>query len=121
MTRLARLLYQLRKARGLTQGQLATYAKVSRSYITKLEAGKISLPSIQVLNRLANELHANREELLKAAADILPADEIPALDDPELILYLDEIGNFPKHDQEIIKGVLRGIREAHQKYGTGSD
>ena len=119
--RLANRVKQLREAQGYTQGQLAIYAKLSRAYISHLEMGAVKQLKPGVVQRIATALRTTPEDLLQAAGYISPPEDIPALDDPELIVYLNEIGNFPKHDQEIIKGVLRGIREAQQKYGKEND
>ncbi len=119
--RLGNRIREVRLARRLTQDDVATIANINRSYVSQIEHGRIDNPSYTVLRGIAKALDTSLDDLLQAAGYISPPDEIPALDDPELILYLDEIGNFPKHDQEIIKGVLRTMREAHQKYGKEND
>jgi len=46
----------LREARGLTQAELATEARVTRPYITMLESGVRKTPSLPMLQRLAKAL-----------------------------------------------------------------
>jgi transcriptional regulator with XRE-family HTH domain len=62
--RLATVLTKLRDAKGLTQEQLATRAKVSRGYLADLEAGHRRNPSVPVLKRLARALGVPVTELL---------------------------------------------------------
>lgn len=47
---------RLREQRGLTQGEVATLAKVTRFYISQLEAGLRESPSLPVLRRLHRAL-----------------------------------------------------------------
>src|SRR5205823_5141902 len=53
----------LRLARGLTQRQVADEAKVTLSYISRLEAGGVA-PGIDTLERLAAALNVHMTELL---------------------------------------------------------
>jgi len=53
----------LRLARGLTQRQVADDAKVTLSYISRLEAGGVA-PGIDTLERLAAALNVHMTELL---------------------------------------------------------
>jgi transcriptional regulator with XRE-family HTH domain len=55
---------QLRTARGLTQEQVAKKAGVSKNYITMLEGGKRTSPSLDVLRRLAKAFGVPVTELL---------------------------------------------------------
>jgi transcriptional regulator with XRE-family HTH domain len=49
---------QLRERRGMTQQQLADAAKLSLVYISKLEQGQRTSPSLPALNRIARALGA---------------------------------------------------------------
>lgn len=53
----------LRIARGLTQRQVADDAKVTLSYISRLEAGGVA-PGIDTVERLATALNVHMTELL---------------------------------------------------------
>jgi transcriptional regulator with XRE-family HTH domain len=56
---------ELRELLGLTQGDLAERAKLSRIYIQKLEAGERLSPSLPALERLARALQADLHIELK--------------------------------------------------------
>lgn len=65
---LGELIRSLRKARGLTQAQLAEAIGVDESYISKIEKGKLSYtPSEETLRLLAQVLDADPLELLHLA------------------------------------------------------
>jgi len=53
-----------RKQRGLTQLELSRYASVDRSYLARLERGKVN-PSIKVLCFLAEALSVRVPELVR--------------------------------------------------------
>jgi transcriptional regulator with XRE-family HTH domain len=61
--RIGQVIKQIRTAKGLTQAELATRAKVTKNYITMLERGK-GEPSIKVLRRLAKALEVPAGMLL---------------------------------------------------------
>ena len=67
--RFAATLRELRASRGLTQGELAKAAKITTSYVGRLEAGGAA-PGIDLVERLAGAL-ATR------VADLLPAQATP--------------------------------------------
>lgn len=73
--RFAARLREVRSARGMTQADLATAAKVTETYITRLEAGRAA-PGIDLVNRLAKALGTT-------VADLLPQEDPP---DPEATL-----------------------------------
>lgn len=61
------LVKRLREQRGLTQGQLATYAKVGRSWLSHLETERFERPEREKLERIASVLRVPAETLLAAA------------------------------------------------------
>lgn len=61
---------RLREQRGLTQGQLATYARVSRAWLSRVEIGDIKRPDRARLERIARVLGVAPEILLAAAGYI---------------------------------------------------
>ena len=72
----------LRKARNWTQSDLARASGLTRSHISRLEAGAIQLPSRDRLHRLAQTLGTTPDDLLTAAGYRLEehtADELPDL------------------------------------------
>ena len=60
-------LRSLRRERGIKQQDLAAQAGISRSYLCDIERGRVSNPSIQVLDGLAASLGIARLDLLQAA------------------------------------------------------
>ena len=54
----------LREARGMSQGELAKRARITREYVNKLEAGRYD-PTVGVLQRLAKALKVKVTELLE--------------------------------------------------------
>jgi transcriptional regulator with XRE-family HTH domain len=73
--RFAARLREVRSARGMTQADLAKHARVTETYIGRLEAGRAA-PGIDLVARLAKGLSTT-------VADLLPQDNPP---DPEQML-----------------------------------
>ncbi len=65
MARLKVRLRTWRRARGLTQEELAKKAGVTKFYISQLETGIRDNPSLPVLRRLAKALGVSAGELLE--------------------------------------------------------
>jgi XRE family transcriptional regulator of biofilm formation len=63
--RLGKMLKTLREEKGLTQVALAERAKVTQTYIAKLESGDKKNPSLAILQRLARALGVPVTELLE--------------------------------------------------------
>jgi transcriptional regulator with XRE-family HTH domain len=63
--RLATVLKQLRDDAKMTQEELAKRAKVARSYVALIEAGRKKNPSLDILKRLARALGVSVAELLE--------------------------------------------------------
>lgn len=82
-------LRQVRKARGMSQDQLASDAKISRTSIVNIEAGRQGV-ALGTMYRLALALGVDPEELLPDQG--LPEEEVPSIaiggstDDSERIL-----------------------------------
>ncbi len=76
----------LRQIRGWTQSDLAEASGLTRSHISRLEAGDIQLPSRERLHRLAIALGTTADDLLTAAG--YRSDERDATDLPDLGVYL---------------------------------
>ena len=62
--RLARRLRRLRRDRGLTQGQLAANAGISREYLARLETARQD-PTVTTLEKLAKALRVKAADLLR--------------------------------------------------------
>jgi transcriptional regulator with XRE-family HTH domain len=74
----------LRKNKSWTQGQLALYAEIDRSYVTKLEAGDAPNVSGVILARIARALETTTDFLLGLSNDPnpRPVPNHPSLLDP---------------------------------------
>lgn len=100
--RFAARLREVRAARGMTQAELATAAKVTETYIGRLEAGKAA-PGIDMVARLAKGLGTT-------VADLLPQDDPP---DPADVLRRqartlanDLIGNADRETLQLLVPLL---------------
>ena len=60
-------LAKVRKAKGLTQSELASISGVPRVSIARYETGKVS-PNVRILERLANALHVQIDDLVDRKA-----------------------------------------------------
>lgn len=63
--RLGTVIRRLRKARGLSQVELAKKARIAQPYLVRLESGQQTNPSLAVLKRLAKALGVPVTELLE--------------------------------------------------------
>jgi transcriptional regulator with XRE-family HTH domain len=64
-TKTCNMVKRLRERRDLSQNDLAKRARISQAYLSRLEAGRQSNPSIAVLRRLAKALGLPVTELLE--------------------------------------------------------
>jgi len=64
---MGRRIRQLRTAAGLSQGDLAKRARLSRVYVNRLEAGRQD-PSLSTINALARALRISVVELLEVSS-----------------------------------------------------
>ena len=62
------MLKELREARGITQTELASRAKVTQAYIAKIESGEKRNPTLEILEKLAAALSIPVSELMAATA-----------------------------------------------------
>ena len=67
-------LRSMRRERGIKQQDLAAQAGISRSYLCDIERGRVSNPSLQVLDGLAASLGIARLDLLHAAGVVESAE-----------------------------------------------
>ena len=65
---LGRRLRELRKERGLNQGELADLAGINRSYLSMLENG-LANPSLDVIDKLARNLGSSISKLTSGLSD----------------------------------------------------
>lgn len=75
-----------RKQQGLTQGQLATFARVKRSWLSLVEAGERERPNAEMLARVADTLGVSVEYLVSGRTD---------QPDPEKEAILRRLSRYP--------------------------
>ena len=78
---IGRRVFTARKRAGLTQGQLATFADVSRTWVTRLEQGDFGEVSEDKLRRVARVLSCTVADLTGQADEV--ADKVPVLLDAD--------------------------------------
>lgn len=78
---------ELRKARGVSQRELAGKVGIDFTYLSKIENDRMEPPSEGAIRRIAEALDANTDELL-VLADRFPSDLADDLKDTETISAL---------------------------------
>lgn len=88
-----------RRATGLRREELAALAGISADYLTRLEQGRATSPSAQVVEALARALRVGdpeRELLFRLAGHAVPgADVVPARIPPSVQRLLDRLSDTP--------------------------
>lgn len=107
MTTLAQALKTLRKRQGLTQGQLAAYANVDRSYISQIENGHIQSVGGEILKSFARRLNTTTDFLLGLTANPFPPDQSTTSDS---LLEYELLEHFRKLDFEGQRYALAQLR-----------
>ena len=103
-------LRELRKAKNLSQRDLAVAVKVSFTYISKIENGKLDFgdyPSEDLIRKLAKALDADADELL------ILAKKVPDSIRKRVIQRPDAFRKFANLDDETIDRLLEGIEEGN--------
>jgi transcriptional regulator with XRE-family HTH domain len=123
----ATLVARFRRARGLSQGQLAKAARLSRTYIYHLETGQRRAPSIRVARAVARalELHGeDRQKLARAYLNLTgkqmedEAEALDLLDQRELAAVLVRNMVFPAHSLDRLWNVSAWNRAAKELFET---
>ena len=95
----------LRKARGLTQQQLADKAGVHVVQLRRYEAGRAQ-PTLDVLKHMAIALSVSTDALVFDENERGPGDE--------LRLQFEAVAQLPEADQQVIKAMIQGIIVKHE-------
>ncbi len=115
---LGKRIKQLRHALDLTHAQVAERAGISRSYVTRLEADQVDLPSKEVLPRLAEALGTTRDDLVRAAGYIDPPPTV--LDDPAMEIAFRHVETLPPEDREaVLEFVAFVLQRRRRRAATG--
>lgn len=93
-------LRQLRADRGSTAAEIAASAKVSTSYLLRLERGEVSNPSLSLLRRLASALEVDIEALTRAGRSRSEGKAAMLTDEVDAIAR-----TLPESDVELLRDV----------------
>jgi transcriptional regulator with XRE-family HTH domain len=93
-------LIALRKEMGLTQQRMADTIGIHVNSLKKYEAGQAQ-PSLDVLKKIALELHISTDFLLFDAHERRPSDD--------LALKLEAVHQMPEDEQMVIREVLESL------------
>ena len=108
--RVAAQVKDIRKARHLSQRQLASRMQVPRTYISKIENGK-AMPTLSSLDRLARALQVDISALLRDAPTRHRDESAVLLADP----FLAEVAKYTAHLNSTQKSIfLNHVRELAQ-------
>jgi transcriptional regulator with XRE-family HTH domain len=107
---LAKKLVDLRKERNLTQKELAKSIGVHFSHMSRYERG-ISLPSIEVVKKIAQVFNVSTDYLLLDDAQAILETKIP---DVELLQLFKTISHLSEQERAAIKIVLEGMVVKYQ-------
>ena len=101
---------ELRKARNLSQDQLAELASLNRVTIAKYEAGKVE-PGAQALARIADALEVSTDVILGRVEEAHePADRPKTI---EARIISGGVDRLPKDQRETILNVIRAMHANH--------
>lgn len=89
------LVQAAREARGWSQTELAAKIGRSRGYVGQLESDRINLPRPELVDVLVRVLGLDREEVLRAAGRLQPAD------DRDILAEMRKISALPSHEARI--------------------
>ncbi len=106
---LAKKIVQLRKERNLTQKELARIVGVHFSHMSRYERG-ISLPSVDVVKKLAQMFHVSADYLLfDDSQAMVPAD----ITDQELLQQFERISRMSEREKTAVKTILEALILKH--------
>jgi len=106
---LAKKIVQLRKERNLTQKELASIVGVHFSHMSRYERG-ISLPSIDVVKKLAQLFHVSTDYLLFGDSQaMVRANTV----DQELLQQFERISRMNEREKAAVKTILEAVILKH--------
>jgi transcriptional regulator with XRE-family HTH domain len=104
----------IRRARHLSQRQLAGRMQVPRTYISKIENGK-AIPTLSSLERLADALGVDIRHLVRDARSIREEEEASILADPLLAEIAALLSGLDLMHRSLITGVARDMALGHRR------
>jgi len=106
---LAKKIVQLRRERNLTQKELASIVGVHFSHMSRYERS-ISLPSIDVVKKLAQMFHVSADYLL---FDESQATVRASIADQELLQQFERISRMSEREKAAVKTILEAVILKH--------
>ena len=110
---LAKRIVQLRKERNLTQKELASIVGVHFSHMSRYERG-ISLPSIDVVKKLAQMFHVSADYLLFGDSQAMVRTSIA---DQELLQQFERLSRMSEREKTAVKTILEAVILKHHLEG----
>ena len=104
---------QLRRDRNLTQKELASIVGVHFSHMSRYERG-ISLPSIDVIRKLAQMFHVSADYLLFDDSQAMVRADIT---DPELLRQFELLSRMHERERTAVKTILDALILKHRLEG----
>ena len=100
-------LKKLRKEHKITQRDLADRVGVDFTYISKMENGRLeNSPSVETIQKIANELETNADELLILANKIPENIRKTIVDDNLAASFLRKVPQLTEEQRKTIQGVI---------------
>ena len=112
--RVAGLVKEIRRARHLSQRQLAGRMQVPRTYISKIENGK-AIPTLSSLERLADALGVNVRQLVRDARSQRDEEEAMILADPLLAEIASMLHGLSPLHRSLIVSEAHDLALAHRR------
>ena len=106
---LAKKIVQLRKEHNLTQKELASMVGVHFSHMSRYERG-ISLPSIDVVKKLAQMFHVSADYLLFDESQATVRAQVA---DQELLQQFERISHMSEREKAAVKTILEAMILKH--------
>lgn len=103
----------LRKDRDWTQGQLATYAGVKRSWLSNVESGEIDNPRAEYLGKIATSLAVSVEYLTTGRS--AGPDEIVISGPEEKAAPLRRMSRYPAHMLNRFERLIADMFDLHDE------
>jgi len=114
-------LRHLRLQQGLSQRKLAEKVNINFTYLSKIETGKMSPPAQDTIQRLAEALDADADELLVIAGRVPDDVKDVVTGSRELPAFLREIQDLDQEEIEELKQKAQEIkRQRGEKKNAGS-
>jgi transcriptional regulator with XRE-family HTH domain len=111
---LGRMVRDRRKSLKIAQDELAKLVGTSQGYISNLEKGKQPNPTTATLNKIAQALHMDVEELTKTSTEPIQVTRSTSAD--KLSILLNQLLTLPEETIEEICRTLEALIKYHQKH-----